>query len=371
MMFDILIVGKGLMGCGALRHLTVAYPELTVGIIGPDEPSNRKTHTGVFASHYDQGRITRVLDPSSLWATLAQRSINQYPIIEQASDIQFHHPTGCLRVTDVHQAISEVDQVAAQFEPAYDNLSPTTLSARFPFFKFSDDFTAWHEHEPAGYINPRQLIQAQLAVAEKNGAKIFRETVDDIIDYGDHRQVITESDSYQAKKVLITAGGFTNLLLGHKLALKTRAHNILLAEITTGEVERLKSMPSLITKFNDTDVPSLYMLPPVRYPDGRFYIKLGMAFRPDDSPTHEYFIDSTSTLDELRDWFQSDGQTEMSEIMREALHRLLPALRVKSYKTHPCLITSTTHGNPYIDVLIPGRVYVTTGGNGSAAKSIG
>jgi sarcosine oxidase len=33
-----------------------------VVVLGPDEPAHRAAHTGVFASHYDEGRITRVVD---------------------------------------------------------------------------------------------------------------------------------------------------------------------------------------------------------------------------------------------------------------------------------------------------------------------
>ncbi len=369
MMFDILIIGKGLMGCAALRHLTVTHPELRVGVIGPDEPVNRKTHTGVFASHYDQGRITRVLDPSPLWATLAQRSIAQYPIIEQASGIRFHHPVGCLRVMDVADAIAAVAGVANQFQPACDRLSPSETAERHPFFNFGNDFTAWDEKGPAGYINPRQLIQAQLTIAEQNSATIIREMVTDYKEKSDHVQVTTSTNTYQTRKILITAGGFTNLLLEQKLALKTRAHTILLAQLPNSEVDRLQTMPALITKFAKLDVPSLYMLPPVRYPDGKYYIKLGMAFRPDDTPTHEFYIDASDSGDALRAWFQSDGQAAMGDVMQHVLHWLLPGLSVEAYVTHPCLITNTQHGNPYIDVLVSGKVYVTTGGNGASAKS--
>ena len=48
---------------------------------------------------------------------------------------------------------------------------------------------------------------------------------------------------------------------------------------------------------------------------------------------------------------------------------MIPGLKVISYKTVPCLITYSAHGNPYIGALEEGRVYVTTAGNGMGAKS--
>ena len=78
--YDIAVIGKGLIGSAAARHLAVSFHDLKVCVIGPDEPQIRKAHDGVFASHYDQGRITRVLDPSPLWGHLARESIKQYRV---------------------------------------------------------------------------------------------------------------------------------------------------------------------------------------------------------------------------------------------------------------------------------------------------
>ena len=75
-MHRIIIVGRGLVGSAACRHLTA----LTDGVVvlGPDEPTDRAAHTGVFASHYDEGRITRVVDHDPAWAVTAKRSIDSY-----------------------------------------------------------------------------------------------------------------------------------------------------------------------------------------------------------------------------------------------------------------------------------------------------
>ena len=75
-MFDVLVIGKGLMGSAAARYLQGFGANTAV--LGPDEPQNPQTHDGVFASHYDQGRITRRLSKDITWATLADRSIAQY-----------------------------------------------------------------------------------------------------------------------------------------------------------------------------------------------------------------------------------------------------------------------------------------------------
>jgi glycine/D-amino acid oxidase-like deaminating enzyme len=369
--YDIAVIGKGLMGCGAIRHLTVSHPELKVCIIGPDEPENRKTHDGVFASHYDQGRITRVLDPSPNWGTLARQSIAQYPIIEEASGIHFHHQVGCLRATDIPDSVQQIDTCAEQFQPLHDRLDSTQCKERYPFLTLSDDFIAWDETGDAGYINPRALVKSQLRAAENKGATVIRDIVDSVTRYADHIDIQTrKGETVQAQKILITAGGYSNLLLEKKVDLWTRTHTILLAEVLADEIARLHTMPALITTFDHPDVQSLYMLPPVDYPDGKTYIKLGASGRPQELlPAEEHPITATHHADDLNAWFQSDGRQDIADILKSALHRMIPNLNALSYQPIPCLLTYTKHGNPYIDVLEEGQIYITTGGCGSAAKS--
>ena len=362
--YDIAVIGKGLIGSAAARHLAVSFHDLKVCVIGPDEPQIRKAHDGVFASHYDQGRITRVLDPSPLWGHLARESIKQYPVIENASGIQFHHRVGCLRATDIPERIKQVDNCAAQYRPPHRRLDAAACREAHPYLSFSDDFVAWDEGGEAGYINPRSLIQAQLKAAEGNGAVVVREIVTRWQGASDGHEIHTREGSLiPAGKILLTAGGYSNTLLEKKLHLRTKSHTILLAEIPPAEVNRLKTMPSVISSFDHPLVDSLYMLPPVLYPDGKTYIKLG------PSGWNEHFLDATEHDRELLDWFYSDGQQVIAEAMMAAMHKMIPGLQTLSYQSVPCLITYSAHGNPYVDEVREKSVYVATAGNGMGAKS--
>ena len=362
--YDIVVIGAGLIGSAAARHLASSFPELSVVVIGPDEPKDRKSHDGVFASHYDQGRITRVLDPSPLWGLLARASIARYPEIESASGIKFHHRVGCLRATDIPERVVQIDACAAEFEPPHQRLDAAACAEAYPFLAFSNDFVAWAESGEAGYINPRQLVEAQLKAAEARGAKVIREIVRALKCDGDGVSIETrEGRRLRTRKALLTAGGYSNTLLERKLVLPTKSHTILLAEVSPDEIERLRSMPSIISSFEDADVASLYMLPPVEYPNGKTYIKLG------PSGLDEHFLDATEDDRELIPWFQSDGSARIAAWLKHALHRMIPDLKAISYQTVPCLITRSAHGNPYIDAINDGRLYVTTAGNGYGAKS--
>ena len=168
----------------------------------------------------------------------------------------------------------------------------------------------------------------------------------------------------KARKIIIAAGGFTNLLLKNQVKFKLKAHSILLGALPDTEVQRLATLPSFITQAEGLE--EIYLLPPVKYPDGKTYIKLGLIGHGDIHTDQEDYIE---TSEQLQDWFQSDGNPRIIDKLKTALHQLFPNLEVMDYISKPCLITYTAHGNPYIDTLVPDRVYIAAGGNGAAAKS--
>ena len=92
--FKYIIVGAGMMGAAAARHLSAQTGG--VALIGPAEPADRKVHQGVFSSHYDEARITRGFDGDPVWAALAKRSIARYAGLEAKSGVRFFTEAGCL-----------------------------------------------------------------------------------------------------------------------------------------------------------------------------------------------------------------------------------------------------------------------------------
>ena len=75
--------------------------------------------------------------------------------------------------------------------------------------------------------------------------------------------------------MLIAAGAYTNQLLERKLDMTLMARTILLAELSNAEVDRLEGMPTLIYELrSNPSLDSIYMLPPIKYPDGKYYIKI-------------------------------------------------------------------------------------------------
>jgi sarcosine oxidase len=365
MMFDMLVIGKGLMGSAAARYLRAFGADTAV--LGPDEPQNPQTHDGVFASHYDQGRITRRLSKDMVWATLADRSIAQYRALETRSGVRFYEPTGGLYVgpdDGSHAYWQNASAIGQRFDVPYDELSSEELAARLPKLHFPAGFAGILEHAPAGYINPRGLIAAQLAVFAEQGGTILRETAVSVIRHANCLTIQTkEGNQDEARKVLIAAGGFSNCfgLLERPLNLRLKTETIILAEVDEAEAARLSDMPTVIYAIDSPDLSGIYLLPPILYPDGRFYLKMGCDTRLDQTLPHN--------VEAIRRWFIHGDSDATLPAMRAALEAIIPGLRAKLWTTKRCLITYTPHGKPFIDAVVPGQVYVATGGNGSSAKS--
>lgn len=360
--FTYLVIGKGLMGAAATRYLSQWGK---TAVIGPDEPTDWQTHTGVFASHYDQGRITRRLSKDMVWSKLAQAAIAQYATLEAASGITFHQPSGGLYVApDPHDAYFQLaDGWGRQQGVDCARLTPTERQARFPFLDLPAGWPALWEEPPAGYINPRDLIKAQLAVAQQQGAMVIGETAVALHHDDNSVRVVTDTgQTYQANKVLLATGAFSNCfdLLPRPLPLRVKSEIIILAEVDEAEVDRLAGMPTVIYEIESDVLNDIYLLPPIRYPDSRFYLKMGCNTAVDQTLT---------TLAEMRRWMIAGESDRMLAPLRAALESIIPGLRASSFQTKRCLITYTSHGKPYIDALQPGRLYVATGGNGSSAKS--
>jgi sarcosine oxidase len=342
---------------------------LKTAAIGPAEPADWASHRGVFASHYDQGRITRIIDPDWIWAHLAERAIAAYPDLQARTGVPFHQAAGMLHMvhaqSDTEQKHARRLANGARFGAIYEEVDREGTGAHFPFLHFPEGFQGIVERGEAGYVNPRSLLQAQLIGFHQAGGHLIRQTALRVEEAGEGMAVLTDAgERFQARRLLLTTGGFTtvnDLLLGHPLHLRVEARTITLARVGPAEVARLAAMPAIITETVRTPVlPSIYVLPPIQYPDGHWYVKLGGYKLPRIE---------LGELPEFHAWFAQQGSEEEDHLQRQALLDLIPGLAVEGWERKACVITYTDHGYPYIDALIPGKLYVGVGGNGAAAKS--
>lgn len=364
-MYDFLVIGKGLMGAAATRYLSQNANQ--VAVIGPDEPANHETHTGIYGAHYDQARIiSQLINREPIWAALSHTTLTQLPGLEAALGEPIYKPVGCVAVNPVPPTVEQVQQAdahAARFGAAYSLLNHAAQQAAFPFLHFPAHCTMLWEKAPAGYLNPRKLLAGQLATASQNHATIIREIAAAVIDKGDYVEVRTqEGGVYQAQRVLIATGAFSNCfdLLPRPLALRLKVEYVVMGEVPVSEVQRLASLPTLTYQIESDILADLYLFPPVQYPNGKYYVKMGANTNAD-----RY----VETLDEINAWYRTGNSDAMLAVMRDTVCTLLPGLQAIAWHTNRCVITRTAHAKPYIDIVKPGRIYAAIGGNGTSAQA--
>jgi len=351
------------MGSAAVRYLSQSTPN--IAIIGPDEPTDYAKHDGVFASHYDEGRLTHRLSKDLTWAKLTTRAIDQYKVIEQQSGIDFHVPVGALIVgrpqADNHY-LAHKDEIAhALHIPLRRYADGAAIAHAHPMLAFPADYQGIFEGAPAGYISPRRLIQAQLAIASQQGATVVRQVVVKVEQTTAAVKLTTDRGAtYMAQRVLIANGAFTNCfdLLPRRLALRIKNETTLHAQVPEHEAQRLTGMPTVGYEIESPMLNGIYMAPPIRYPDGKYYIKLGC-----DTSADQTLPDYAAMMA----WMQHGDSDRVAADIRDALLMLIPGLEAHSFSSKRCLVTYTPHSKPYVDQ-IDERLFIATGGNGSSAK---
>jgi sarcosine oxidase len=337
--FDVAVVGMGLVG------------------VGPGEPAVWHGHDGVFASHYDSGRITRKLDKRREWAILAARSIAEYTAIEEASAVQFHHPVGVVIADADSERLAATIAVAQALGTAF-----TVHDADQPFvdarLAVPHGATVLHEPAPGGFIDPRRMLAAQLTAARAAGATVVPERVDAIEQVADGWKVVTAGRRIHAGQVVVASGPHGDELPGlpRQPHLDVLGETVVLARLPLSEQVRLDRLPSVILDHPELD--HLYMVPPTIYPDGLAYLKLGATHDPPRVLSRE----------QRKEWMAGDAHTDDLDWLRGLMLRVVPGLDVEAWATKPCLIPETPTKLPYLEIIAEGCV-VALGGNGYAAKS--
>lgn len=360
--FDVIVVGAGLMGSAAARHL--AEMGARTALIGPAEPAVKAAHTGVFASHYDQARITRKIDTRKNWGRFAQAAIARYGEIEQKGGVPFFSDVGAViagpELGRGRDFILNAQRNAVADGVVHQALRGLDLATRFPDFVFPQGILALYEPTEAGWINPRAHVSAEIAAAQAAGAYVRRDTVAQITEQpGEARVVCVGGDVVTAGKVIVACGAFSKAegLLPDPIPMDVYARTIAFFELDGAEAARLAGMPSVVYLPPDLRADP-YILPPVRYPDGKTYIKIG-------GDAVDRKLESAA---EMIDWFRSGGDPVAGAAMAEILTGLMPGLAFRSISFDSCATSFSPNGNPFIYPQSD-QIIALTAGNGAGAKS--
>ena len=359
--YDVVVVGAGLMGSAAARHL--AEMGLRVALVGPAEPPSKENHQGVFASYYDQARITRKLDSDGDWSRLAENSISRYPEIERKGKQTFFTPAGSVMAGpeegDGCDFILDVQHIGAERDIPHTVLRGAELRERFPFFNFPSGVLALHEELDAGWINPRHHIIAETEAAKAHGAVVYRDEVTVITQTSGEVHIhCAQGKRLVAGKAIVACGAFSKAsgLLPQPPAMKVFARTVTYFELGTAEIARLSNMPSLVYVSPDGACEP-YILPPVKYANGKTYLKIG------GDPVDV----ELETEDDVKAWFKGGGDESVGTFLAEQLLKLMPDLDYRGISFDSCVTSYTPSGKPLIHAQTD-RLIALTGGNGAGAK---
>ena len=375
--FDVAVIGNGMFGSAATKHLARrGHSVLCIGAPQPAPGQPALRHT-VHSSHYDAGRLVRRQSRSSAWSMVTTRSIESFRSIETESGIEFYRPVGCLIASlPGGDGINDdpLDNLADSGIP-HDFYPPgdQAWQQRWPDLAFPASHYVAYEDAPAGYVRPLDLIAAQNVIARQYDAKIVAATALGVSPVGRFHEIPADNgDTYRARHVLVAAGAFTNFnrLLAEPIDLSLKTEWILLGEISARDADKLGETPTVKFLLGPEEqssaafVEGLYMVPPVRYPDGRHYIKLGANTEHDQRPTE---------FDSVQRWFERAGERQpvgekaVEAALRHHLEGLWPNLEFASFGLRRCIVTYTPDGRPTISTVGEG-LHVATGGNGAGAK---
>lgn len=341
---DVVVIGAGLIGSAATRHLA----EGGVDTLCVGAPDGGPPHS----SHDDDTRITRILDGSEVWAELAKRSIERYPDLQRRSGISFHHPVGVLWIASDASELGEMQPVRRRFgvDTVEGSASPWSGDLAFP----STDVELL-ERGGAGFVDPRAMRAAQLLVSERAGARRVEETV-----VGFDRQPgawalrLADGETLAAGRVIVAAGAAIGFLTG--LDVTPTAEAVALVEVPSEVGEAWASRPC-VGRLAD-GVVDFYLTPP-RLVDGRWLMKVGSESAADS------ILGSPGEVDA---WMSGEMLGERERLFESMLSRIFPDLAIVEVLVRPCMYARTPRRRPLIAEVEEGLV-VAGGGNGRAAKS--
>jgi sarcosine oxidase len=206
--YDFIIVGLGTVGSATC--MTLARRGFTVlGIDAYRPPHNMGSHHGVSRS------VRRAYLEGTSYVPMALRSWELWRRLEKDTGQKLLVKTGNLTIGPPESpAVSGFVASARSYEIPHECLTAGEVRTRWPQLALPNNFVAGLEKE-AGIVFPELSVATFLAEAEKAGADLFTdERVDRWTENHGKVYVHTAQNTYESGRLLISAGAWTNRLLG-------------------------------------------------------------------------------------------------------------------------------------------------------------
>ena len=351
---DFLIVGNGMFGAAIARHLA---PYAKVTVAGPEA---RADGLGGYGAHHDEGRIIGDFSRDLVWSELNRRARDGMTELDPTLI------TSCGALTATTRDSPGYLSVAAQLREHSGadirTLTADAACAGFPMVRFGPDETILHQ-PAAGHFSPRRYVALAMQSAQGNGAAIASGTVRALHTSATGTEAeLDDGRRLRAEAAIVASGAFAagSDLLPVPTALRAKSEIYVMAELDDQQAAGLDAMPCINRMIDHPKLSDLYVLPPIRYPDGRTYLKFGA------NTMIDHWLPNPAAV---RAWYDHGDDDGPLPALHETLTDLLPDVRIRSWHTRRCADAYTAHRHPYIDILEPGRLIIALGGNGRGAQA--
>ena len=352
---DAIVIGLGGHGSSSVAHLA----KHGASVIGFEQAAKSTHHHG---SSHGRSRIIRQAyfeDPR--YVPLLKRSFELWRELEveyaenEEEEVQSKEKllnmTGGIMIGKEDSVVIKGTLASIQTHNLpHEVLNAKDISNRFPAFNVQHDEIGLLETD-AGYLVPELCVDAYRSMAERYGAELHYDekvikwyTNKCIVDIGDANVeediVFVETstgNTYQTKKLIITAGPWANELYGSLLKDKLQVERRVLFwfEPTTG-TDIFKNIPIYIWDLEQ---------------QGNFY---GFPFQeglPGGVKVAMHFVDPSINTNCTPDTIDRNVSISETEAIRSVIEKRIPNLNGKLVSTATCMYTTTEDEHFLIDYL--------------------
>lgn len=350
--YDVIVIGAGSMGSAAAYYLA-AGGQRVLALEQFDIPHDMGSHAGqsrivrqTYFEHPDY--VPLLLRAYDNWHELEQRI--EQPLLFQVGVLYCGRPDGVVMKGNLEAAL--------QHKLPYHELSRAELSRRYPQVNLPEDFVAYFE-PVAGFVTPERAVAAYAEQAIALGAELRAREAVVHWELGEQGvRVVTHKDTYEAGKLIFTAGAWSQALLKDKSpALRVSRQALGWVSPRNHAAFSMGNFPCWL--FEDPDKGIFYgfpVLPAARF-GGPVGFKAGHHF---PGPT----IDPSAPRQAV--------EVQEEEAFRYGLAKYLPEANGPALSLKTCLYTYSADDHFIIDFLpeTDKRVVIACGFSGHGFKFV-
>ena len=207
--FDAIVLGAGGVGSAAAYYLAKSGQKVL--LLEQFELNHQK------GSSYGFSRVIRYTYDNPIYIELMRAAYPLWFALQEEAGEQLYIKTGGLDFGfPKEETFQKLKQSMDRAGLDYEYLEKPEVSQRFPQFNLDDGMAALYQSE-TGLLKASRCVLAHIRLAQKQGATVGDRTrVTKIIPYTNSVEIHTETETYIAERLVVTAGSWSKALLAEQ-----------------------------------------------------------------------------------------------------------------------------------------------------------